>query len=208
MLIRKLLACFALAAALACADPILTLTPSGTAAGIPGATTGWGFSLTNDTVLYLVVTGATLGGPPAGEGVFFDFIGPNFIVVGPSGTFAQGFDLGLALGVGSFSINPGAAPGTYAGTLEVTYDLLVNDPVNVGGSSPGDSYGNLFSVPASVRVEPTGLVPEPSTLWLSGGAVAALLFLRRRRLIELHRKSRLPQVREHPHHLPPDNPRE
>src|SRR5262245_53600446 len=67
----------------ALAAPILDLIPSiGTIGGMPGDIVGWGFTLTNTTD-FLVVTGADFV-PPSPLGVFNDFIGPNFIVVGPA----------------------------------------------------------------------------------------------------------------------------
>src|SRR5262245_25834154 len=124
------------------ADPMLSLSPfNGTVTGMSGQTIGWGFTITNPAD-FLVVTGSQLCGsgstPPFCNptmgllGSYTDFIGPQFIVVGPSPestTVSQAFDAVAQTGTGSFTIDPLAQAGTSeTGLIEISYDLYSVDP--------------------------------------------------------------------------------
>jgi hypothetical protein len=182
--LRKLLF-FTLLAAVFCATataaPIFELIPAdGAVAGLPGDVVGWGFTLTNDTDYVVVTSSDFVPGSPLGT--YTDFIGPNFIVVGPppeSTVVSQVFDPVALTGVGSFAISPSAMFGdTAVGEIQLTYDLFSrspNDP-NFNPATDTISVGNLLSQPASVAV-----VPEPASWLLVGIAGAALAVLRKRR---------------------------
>jgi hypothetical protein len=183
--LRKALS-FALLSALFCAGaaaaPIFELIPAGGAiVGLPGDVVGWGFTLTNDTD-YVVVTSSDFV-PASPLGTYTDFIGPNFIVVGPppeSTVVSQPFDAVALTGVGSFAISPAAMPGDMAiGEIQLTYDLFSrspNDP-NFNPATDTISVGNLLSQPASVTV----VIPEPASWLLTGAAGAVLALWRKRR---------------------------
>src|SRR5579872_2152274 len=108
------------------ASPMLTLTPSGDAAGSPGSLpAGWGFMIQNDSN-YIEITSAQYCVTPvnfplvcnsSALGVFTDFISQfNDIIVGPPGgtdpsTASQNFDPVAMTGIGSFTIANGASIG-------------------------------------------------------------------------------------------------
>ena len=100
------LAAFAFFQTHACASPLFTLDPvGGNISGSPGHTIGWGFTLTNDTDDFLIVSSAEFQPSLNLIGTFTDFMGPEFIALDPMSSFTQAFDLSSHLGVGSFAIN-------------------------------------------------------------------------------------------------------
>lgn len=172
------------------AAPMLTLIPSnGVIAGNPGETIGWGFTLANVSN-YLVPSSAQFCGdgsvPPFCDplspslGTFTDFTGFQFVVVGPapeSTSVTAPFDNGAQTGVGSFSIDSGASPGsTVKGLIELTYDLFSvspNDP-NFDPVADTISAGNFLTSSAEVDVAGSRPAPEPTSLALLAGGLLAL----------------------------------
>jgi hypothetical protein len=143
-------------AAAAHAVPTLQLDPVGGAiSGAPGATIGWGFTITNSTD-FIVVTSATFTGSP--PGTFTDFISAfNFIVVGPSpenSSVSQTFDATTMAGIGSFAISAGAMSGTTSGQIELTYDLFSRSPNDPSFDPDTDTLATdqVLSAAASVTV--------------------------------------------------------
>lgn len=179
------------------ADPILTLNPVGGAlTGSVGSTIGWGFTISNSTD-YLLVTGSAFcdsaSSPLPGIcnpvspnlGSYTDFIGQQFLVVGPSPestTISQDFDNAALTGLGSFSINADAT-GTASGILVVTYDLFSVSP-NDPNFDPNDeiSGGNFLTENASVTVGQTSPVPEPTSLVLIGSGFLGFVLRRAHQL--------------------------
>jgi len=157
----------------------LTLNPVGGALfGTPGATVGWGFTLTNDTG-YLVITGTDFSLP---LGTFSDLIGPfsshQSIVLGPGDTFSQAFSAASQTGLGEFAIDPSTFCGQVAtGSITLTYDLYSVSPNDSAFDPDQDliSVGNILTADASVSV-----VPEPGSLLLMASAMPALVAWRRR----------------------------
>lgn len=180
---------FLMIVAAAKADPItLTLLPAnGAASGAPGDTVGWGFSLTNGSVNYLIVANSYFC--QAGEDPFFgtctqtlgtysDFIAMNGVMLAPNDSWVEAYDGTVMAGVGEYAIDNAAAPGAVdAGAISVVYNLFDGDPFVDGVQIDGDF--EIFNT-ASVTVEDrTSEVPEPSSMLLLFGAMAGM-FLRRR----------------------------
>jgi PEP-CTERM motif len=177
-----------MSAGMAQAQPILTLAPlNGALSGYPASTVGWGFNVSNDTN-YLLVTSADFILDPTSPviGTFNDFSGFNTIVVGPvpeSAQWQQAFDFLGRTGIGSFTIDSGAATGLNAtGNIVLTYDLYNLSP-NDPAFDPDNNFissGNLLSASASVAVQ---AVPEPSTFLLLGGGLVGLFLVKRKSLV-------------------------
>ena len=168
-------------------DVTLTLDPVGGAlTGPAGSTVGWGFTLTDTGSDFAVVTGSdfctgVVSSPCSNPfGTYTDFIGQQFVVVGPSpepGSVAQSFDDTAMTGVGSFAINS-TSSGTIDGFLAVTYDLFSVDPNSPNFDPTVDtlSTGNYLYATASVTVgSASTTVPEPGTITLLAAGLAALL---------------------------------
>jgi hypothetical protein len=183
------------------ATPTLTLIPpSGNLTGYDGQTVGWGFTITNDTSDWLLITGSffcNAGGDPnftdcttPGTGPTFfgpqfgtytDYIGTRATEVPPTGqTGPTAFSRGSpGFGVGEYKVNSNAPLASMdLGNIFVTYAEYQGSPVDGGTPDPNDP-GNLeLSAAASVTVVP---VPEPATFLLVGGSLVALAGLRLRR---------------------------
>lgn len=171
---KHIIPSLALLGALFCAQAqgtvILQLDPVGGAiSGTPGATIGWGFTLTSDAD-YLVVTSASFNAPVS-AGFFTDFISQNFFVVGPppeTSPVTQAFDPILMTGIGSFAIDPNAPTGSIVNNpIVLTYDLFSVSPNDPLFDPDADtlSVGNIVTASASVTVIPE---PAPVFLFLAG----------------------------------------
>ena len=168
--------------------PTLTLDPvNGAITGPAGTTVGWGFTISNLGNDWAIVTSTdfcvgVITSPCTNSfGTYFDFAGPQFILVGPSPestSFTQAFDNSTQQGIGSFLINP-ASVGTVVGQFILTYDLYSVDPNSLDFDPLLDtvSVGNFLSANASVTVGTSNVnTPEPSTVFLlfAGTALLAL----------------------------------
>ena len=153
-----------------------TLAPAdGAIHGRPGETVGWGFSLYNDTVNYLVVTSAEFQ-PVSTLGTFSDFLGPQFLEIAPSATAVQAFDLARELGVGSFAIDQDPSVWPVLGRIQLTYDLYSRSTADPAFDPDTDPVSTSNSVSADASAS----VPEPATLMLLCIGAIALPRLRRR----------------------------
>jgi hypothetical protein len=135
------------------AAPVLTLAQP--VPGAPNSPAGWGFTLTNDTARWLVVTSVSASPELTALGTFTDFAAQyQFVVVAPSGVATQAFDSPTKAGAGSLLSALTNATGT--GTITMTYDLYSADPGG-GGFDPiasGVSWGNSVSATASFGTTP------------------------------------------------------
>src|SRR5205085_10382227 len=110
-----------LGSSMAYADSILTFTlnPSnGALSGAAGQTVGWGFTLTNTSDVFAVITsadfcGAVISSPCSTPlGAFSDFIAQfNFTAVNAHSSLTAVFNPLSHTDIGSYRLNPGALPG-------------------------------------------------------------------------------------------------
>src|SRR5271166_5521623 len=166
----------------ALADDIsLTLLPlSGDIAGPPGSTVGWGYTITNNTALWIqaeaVSSDAFLNGTP---NLIFDFptVAPGSFVMLDFSLSVTGFCSFPPCGLYSLTWDTTAPVGfVNSGTFIVSSDFYSDDPNN-GGTDLGPAPD--ASATYSATVTGSG-VPEPTSLLLMASGVAGLgLRLRR-----------------------------
>ena len=178
------LGCMAIARADTYDNLTFTLLNGGAIAGPPGATVGWGFTLTNSEN-YVVISASEFDTTQnGGDGTYSDFIGPDFVVVGPANGFGDfptvTQDFGLNSGVGSFTISPTATIGDMVlGESVLTFDVYSVSPNDPSFNPIGDTLANGLQISAPAEVLVT---PEPSTGLLLLAAGLGLLVRRPRRL--------------------------
>ncbi len=160
---------------------VLDLSPAnGGVNGYAGATVGWGYTVTNDSSDWVVLTASDFSPLPS-WGSYEDFFLTNltkYVQLAPAGnsgdSWTESFNAQAQTGVGSFYIDNQANIGaTATGNITVSYDRYDGDPSN-GGNQIG-----AYTVPvaASVTVD---AVPEPSTFLLLGGGLVGFFWVRRK----------------------------
>jgi hypothetical protein len=148
-------------------DIALTLLPlSGDVSGPPGSTVGWGYTITNNTALWIqteaVSSDAFLNGTP---NLIFDFpaVAPGSFVTLDFSLVVTGLCSFPPCGLYSLTWDTTAPVGfVNSGTFIVSSDFYDGDPNNGGNDlGPAPDASALYSATA------TGSgVPEPSSLWL------------------------------------------
>jgi hypothetical protein len=154
------------------AAPTLTLIPpSGTIHGSPGATVGWGFTISNDTGFYLLFDSSNFCGPGGdpfftdcstpyngltqfgpSQGTYTDYIATNTTIIPPHSTVTQPFNSAAMQGVGAYMISAGAPMGaTDLGKIFVSYQQFAGNPLTGGIQQSGDIE---ISAVAQVVVSP------------------------------------------------------
>jgi hypothetical protein len=153
------------------AGPILTLNPvNGTISGAPGATVGWGFTLSNTTDFLVPSQIAFCEGafnPSCLDtyGTFTDFAA-QFQTNSVGATVVETFNNATHNGIGSFKINSNAPPGAQdIGTIYLIYDLFSCDITNPSCNPTQTGFSQSISAPAEVDVAGAA-VPEPASLSL------------------------------------------
>lgn len=166
-----------LSAAVAQASPIFSLLPpDGTIEGTPGSTIGWGYTLGNDTGLWLEVTGLT-SDPfqhAMPDASLFDYP-----ILAPFTTLRVPYD-----------------PAAFAGLFQITWDPTAPDGfTNIGVFTLSSAFwdadpflGGNFEVAAdqtaayTATVTAVSDVPEPASLVITSTGLALAGMLRRRRV--------------------------
>ena len=174
-------------------DIALTLLPlSGDIAGQSGSTIGWGYTITNNTALWIqteaVSSDAFLNGTP---NLIFDFpaVGPGSFVTLDFSLVVTGSCSSPPCGLYSLTWDT-TAPGGFvnSGTFIVSSDFYSCDPSDPSCTDlgPAPDASALYSA----TVTGSG-IPEPTSLLLMMSGVAGLgLQLRRR----------IPRAKIKPHH--------
>lgn len=175
---RTLIAALLLSAAVAGADPLLTLDPA-SISGPPGFATGWGFTLQGDSTYYTEIVGTfTLNETNPLLGSFTDYIsaqgGPVNGYLAPGGTWSQSYNSALQTGFGEYALLPTDGPGdSDSGQFVIQYQLFSGDPTVCGSCFVSSGILiNDFSVTAT---------PEPDSFGTIALAGLLCLVLRRRR---------------------------
>jgi hypothetical protein len=162
----------------------------------PGATTGFGYSITSSGY-YILVTSDPACTITSGTGLatatclintyFQNVWDPQGgLVVGPNPTapsvssLTQPFDATAATGAVELLIDSSAPSGSHIlGTVSFSYDVYSGDPNDFNNFDPFTqtiATGQLESDTFDVTV-----VPEPASLWIAAPMALALMAFRRRR---------------------------
>lgn len=182
--VLSLLACLLASTGAMNAEVILTLNPgSGAVQALPGATTGWGFTITpNSNTTISLISSFLENEANSSLGVYTDLIGveggPNaglLVSTDPIWTEAFSYDsgLGMGTGLGAYQIDPAATLGsTDSGDIRVEYELFSESSL-----CPACYLGTeSIEVPFTVTVGATPAVaPEPNTLSLAAAAICLAL---------------------------------
>jgi hypothetical protein len=147
----------------------LTLIPAnGRVSGPPGSTVGWGYTITNNTGLWLqtesLSAGTFRGGTP---NAIFDFpeIGPNSSVTEAFSPVSFASCVSPPCGLYEFTWNSHAPVGTVnAGIFAVGFDYFSGNPVDPSSVDLGPAPDADASYVASVVA--AAAAPEPGTLAL------------------------------------------
>ncbi len=180
--ILSVVALLVLSTSLSAQALVLELSPAnGGLNSYAGATVGWGYTVTNDSSDWVVLTSSGFSPLPS-WGSYEDFFLTNlakYVQLAPEGSWTESLNALPHTGIGSFRIDPSANPGdTATGYIAITFDRYDGDPSNGGNYIvPGSALAS-----ASVTVD---AVPEPSTFLLLGGGLVGLFWTRRKSLAKV-----------------------
>ena len=167
----------------ALADPVVTFSldpPTGVLAGAQGASVGWGYTIINADVGFLVIKSISFEDlTPVGSFWMTEF--PSNIISNAL-PFTEPWITGLN-GL-QYDIDPGATVGSQTtGTMDLTYQYFQNADLtgDLGTFDVFATNGSEAAVIAEVDVQQgaPSTVPEPGALWLGGSAVVALILRRK-----------------------------
>jgi hypothetical protein len=167
-----------LSASVAHAGPItFSLLPGdGVISGAPGSTIGWGYSITNESTLWLEVfnfSGATIENTQAAESLF------EYPIVAPGTTHTVEYDPANFAGLYQLTWDATAPVGFVStGFFVLSGQFLDGDPFE-GGNVVESAEDLVTSYTATVTAATA--VPEPSTLLLFTTSLVATGIVRRRR---------------------------
>ena len=182
--VLSLFACLLASTGVINAGVIMTLDPaSGAVQALPGATTGWGFTLTPDSNSTISVISSFLENETNPSlGVYVDLIGveggPNAGLLAstdPIWTEAFSYDsgLGTGTGLGAYQIDPAAILGdTDSGDIRLEYEQFSESSLCPGCYLGTESIEIPFTV--TVGADPA-VAPEPNSLNLAAAAICLAL---------------------------------
>lgn len=172
----------------------LTLTPAiGDLSGSPGAVVGWGYTITNDSADWMVVTDSRFDNLET----WFMFTGfvarldPATATIAPGGSLTQNFSYSVVTpgyppalsgtGIGAVAIDPSApVPSQATGNVVIVYDTY-GDNGGIMGDQIGFSLDAVADVQGKVAAgQGTTAVPEPSTYALLCISLGVVGYARRR----------------------------
>ncbi len=158
-----------------------TIPADGNITGAPGATIGWGYSITNDSKSdWLLATNLDAGSFAFGTPkLLFDF--PE---VAPGTTVTEAFDpIGL-MGLYEDTLNSSAPVGSAdSGDFVLSAQWYDGDPFD-GGTFIADAVD--ISQPYTATVAGRSIVPEPSQFFVLGFATAILWIIASRKARRSH----------------------
>lgn len=185
---KRLLLLGAALSATMLAAPSISLLPSASLGTVPGGSVGWGFTLSNPSSDWVLLTGSSFTGPDT-YGAYVDYLGSSATLplAGPapeSSMLTENWDALSQSGIGEFTIDPTSPAGvTITGDLVIHYSVFSQDPnsPNFDPDTATVTADATLSLPASVTAtpEPAALGLVGASLLLSGGA-----FLRKRRQVQ------------------------
>jgi hypothetical protein len=185
----------------------ITLGNNGVVTGAPGDTVGWDFTIVNNSAYWIVITGVQASGEtlPLGSGStssFQDYAGImggpdtyNFTIPPPpglggpidGGEWLETFSVLNFSGLGAYSIDPGVVPPAQdMGVFLVYYSLWSSEDTSDPRNDLQDSIQLCTADVCSGSNAPTfeidvqDTVPEPGTMFLTGGALLAVVAKLRR----------------------------
>jgi len=150
------------------------IPPSGNVTGAPGATVGWGYSITNNSSSEHLVTtalnaGSFLFGTPLS---LFDFP-----IVAPGGNVTENF-IATTMGLYQETFFSNVPPGSSDTGVFTLSAEFCGDPTNPSTCSAASNAMAAYDANVSATT-----VPEPPTLLSSGTGLFGLLVLMRRKLL-------------------------
>lgn len=154
----------------------------GAVSGTLGSIVGWGYSVTNETSDWVVLTASAFS-PLPGWGAYNHYFTDNFVLLAPGATDTQPFTATgptTGVGVGYFVIDSKANPGatTTGGAITLSYDRYDGDPTDGGNYLSPAAVTD--PVAASVTVLDATAVPEPTTCILLTLGLGVVGYVRRR----------------------------
>jgi|SRR5579864_3228741 len=162
--------------------------PDGVIPGAPGATVGWGFTVTNGTnwisIDSVTIENETspLGGIGGGFTSYMDLLGGfSSGVTAPSQMWTLPYSTGSpGTGIGQYAIDPGTALGSSdSGDFVIFYDEFSSDPNTCGGCflDTLQMFDSNAQAPAFTINVTSAAVPEPAPVLL---VIAGVVVVARR----------------------------
>jgi hypothetical protein len=151
-----------------------TIPGDGNISGSPGATVGWGYSITNDSTTDWLGT-LTLDAPSFLDGTANPIF--DYPVIAPGATVTETFDASLPQGLYEFTWNSNAPIGVVnSGSFTISGDFYAdeNDANNETNPLSSDQESAAYSVTSVVSA-----IPEPSSRILLATVVVVIFLIRR-----------------------------